>query len=64
MTPEQIALVQTSFAHVVPIADTAATLFYDRLFALDPTLRRLFPSDLTEQRHKLMTILVQSQGGW
>ena len=57
MTPDQIALVQTSFAHVVPIADTAATLFYGRLFALDPALRRMFPSDLGEQGRKLMTML-------
>ena len=57
MTPEQIALVQTSFAQVVPIADTAATLFYRRLFELDPALRLLFPSDLTEQGRKLMTML-------
>ena len=36
MTPEQIALVQSSFAAVRPIADVAAALFYDRLFELDP----------------------------
>ena len=57
MTPEQIALVQTSFAHIVPIADTAATLFYERLFMLDPALRLLFPSDMTEQGRKLMAML-------
>ena len=39
MTPEHIALVQRSFADVLPIADTAAALFYERLFMLDPTLR-------------------------
>ena len=32
MTPNQIKLVQTSFAQVVPIAATAADLFYGRLF--------------------------------
>ncbi len=57
MTPDQIALVQTSFAKVAPIADTAAALFYARLFELDPSLRLLFPSDLTEQGRKLMTML-------
>ena len=31
MTPEQITLVQISFQTVVPIAGTAADLFYDRL---------------------------------
>jgi hemoglobin-like flavoprotein len=53
----QIALVQSSFKHVRPIADQAAALFYDRLFMLDPSLRLLFPSDLTEQRRKLMQTL-------
>ena len=32
MNPEQIMLVQTSFVLVTPIADAAATLFYQRLF--------------------------------
>lgn len=33
MTPDQVALVQQSFAKVAPIADEAAILFYDRLGA-------------------------------
>jgi hemoglobin-like flavoprotein len=57
MTSEQTALVQTSFAQVAPIADTAATLFYDRLFELNPSLRGLFDEDLREQRIKLMAML-------
>ena len=57
MTSEQTTLVQTSFAQVAPIADTAATLFYDRLFELNPSLRGLFSEDLREQRMKLMAML-------
>src|SRR3954452_24569678 len=57
MTPEQKLLVQTSFAQVVPIAGTAATLFYDRLFELDPSLRAMFKGDMEEQKRKLMTML-------
>ncbi len=57
MTPEQITLVQTSFQKVVPIAGTAADLFYDRLFEIAPPVRTLFPSDLTEQKVKLMAML-------
>ena len=34
MTPAQVALVQGSFKKVLPIAATAADLFYDRLFAM------------------------------
>lgn len=57
MTPEQVALVQNSFKSVVPIAGTAADLFYDRLFAIAPEVRSLFPKDLTEQKKKLMQML-------
>jgi hemoglobin-like flavoprotein len=57
MTPAQQDLVQSSFAKVAPIADQAAIIFYDDLFARDPSLRSLFPDDMTEQRQKLMTML-------
>jgi hemoglobin-like flavoprotein len=57
MTPQQIELVQTSFQKVVPIAGTAADLFYDRLFEIAPEVRPLFPADLGEQKKKLMTML-------
>jgi hemoglobin-like flavoprotein len=57
MTPEQVRLVQSSFAKVAPIAATAADLFYDRLFAIAPELRPLFPADLAEQKKKLMQML-------
>ncbi len=58
MTPEQVKLVQDSFAKVVPIADTAADLFYDRLFAIAPEVRPMFPADLGEQKKKLISMLV------
>jgi len=57
MTPRQIELVRSSFAIVEPIADVAATIFYRRLFDLDPALRGLFPDDLTAQRKNLMQTL-------
>jgi hemoglobin-like flavoprotein len=57
MTPEQVTLVQQTFAKVAPIADKAADLFYDRLFAIAPEVRSLFPSDLTEQKKKLMQMI-------
>ena len=57
MTPEQIALVRASFAHVAPIADTAAALFYARLFRIDPSLRRLFRGDMATQGQLLMQML-------
>ena len=57
MTPEQITLVQNSFSKVVPIQDTAAHLFYTRLFELDPSLESLFQSDMNQQGHKLMAAI-------
>jgi hemoglobin-like flavoprotein len=67
MTSAQQVLVQTSFAKVVPIADVAATLFYEDLFQRDPGLRALFKRDMTEQRQKLMAMLgtaVANLGNW
>jgi hemoglobin-like flavoprotein len=57
MTPDQIDLVKASFRKVAPIADTAAALFYGKLFALDPSLRALFKNDMTEQGRKLMSTI-------
>ena len=57
LSPEQLKLVQTSWAKVVPIADTAADLFYGKLFELDNTLRPLFPVDMTNQKKKLMAMI-------
>src|SRR5262249_22808372 len=57
MTPDQIKLVQQSFAKVAPISEQAAVLFYDRLFEIAPTVRAMFPNDMTEQRRKLMATL-------
>lgn len=63
MTPDQVRLVQESFAKVVPIAGTAATLFYDRLFALDPAVRSLFgQADMAVQGQKLMAALGEVVG--
>ena len=42
MTSDEITLVQTTFSKVLHIADTAADLFYNRLFKLDPSVRPLF----------------------
>lgn len=57
MTPHQIMLVQTSFEKVAPIADTAAELFYRRLFETDPTASKLFKGDMKQQGRKLMQMI-------
>jgi hemoglobin-like flavoprotein len=57
MTPQDVKLVQDSFAKVAPISDKAAELFYGRLFEIAPQVRAMFPDDMTEQRKKLMQTL-------
>ena len=57
MTPDQIQLVQSSFSSVVPIADTAAKLFYGRLFEIAPEVKPMFKGDISDQGKKLMTTL-------
>jgi len=57
VTPSQIDLVQSSLAKVVPIAETAASLFYGRLFEVAPEVKPLFRGDMKEQGRKLMTTL-------
>jgi hemoglobin-like flavoprotein len=57
MTPQQVTLVQDSFAKVRPIADTAADLFYGRLFEIAPGVRAMFPEDMRDQKKKLMAML-------
>ena len=42
MTPEQLAIVQTTYASLGPDAAAMAVGFYARLFAADPTARDLF----------------------
>ncbi|MBY0382342.1 MAG: hemin receptor [Xanthobacteraceae bacterium] len=57
MTPDQVALVQDSFRKVVPIADQAAAIFYDRLFEIAPQVRPMFKDDMAVQRKALMGTL-------
>jgi hemoglobin-like flavoprotein len=57
MTPQQITLIQNSWAEVLPISETAAGLFYQRLFVLDPSVKPMFKGDMREQGQKLMKML-------
>lgn len=57
MQERQLDLVQESFKSVEPISETAAALFYGRLFELDPRIEPMFKADLAEQGRKLMATL-------
>jgi hemoglobin-like flavoprotein len=63
MSPQQITLVQKSFADVKPIAATAAELFYGRLFTLDPALQPLFKGEMAAQGQMLMGMIGAAVGG-
>jgi hemoglobin-like flavoprotein len=50
MTPRQIDIIRTSWAAVEPDGERLSSMFYERLFELDPVLRRLFAkTDMTAQ---------------
>jgi len=57
MDEHKIALVQESFEKVAALGPKAAELFYDELFAIDPSLKTMFPDDLREQQKKLLAAL-------
>jgi hemoglobin-like flavoprotein len=62
-TTKQVKLVQESFAKVTPIAETAAALFYQRLFELDPSLQLLFHGNMKEQGRKLIAMIAAAVRG-
>jgi hemoglobin-like flavoprotein len=63
MTSRQIALVQGSWKDVLAVAETAAQLFYLRLFALDESLRPMFKGELREQGRKLIAMMSVAVNG-
>jgi hemoglobin-like flavoprotein len=57
MNERKITLIRDSFALVLPASKDVGLLFYRNLFALDPSLKPMFPEDLTHQSAKLMQML-------
>ena len=63
MTPEQIALVQSSFERLGPDLPAVTARFYQELFQRDPAVRPLFTTDMAEQKVKFtqkLTEIVQA----
>jgi hemoglobin-like flavoprotein len=54
---EQQELVRTTFAALAVMPEVAGALFYERLFAANPSFRPLFKNDMRIQGVKLMTML-------
>jgi hemoglobin-like flavoprotein len=63
MTPKQVELVQSTWKMVLPISDTAAELFYGKLFDADPALKALFKGDMKAQGRKLMQMIGTAVNG-
>jgi hemoglobin-like flavoprotein len=63
MTPFQIQQVESSFATVAPVSDSAAETFYSRLFEIDPSLQPLFKGDMKAQGRKLMQMISTAVNG-
>ncbi len=57
MKADQIILVQKTFDKVRPISETAAELFYNHLFELDPSLKSLFKGNMKTQGRMLMQMI-------
>ncbi len=54
MNDHTIQLVRESYDLVEPIAPQAAAMFYQHLFAVDPSVRPLFRGDMVVQGERLM----------
>ena len=57
MNDDQVRIVQETFEKVRPISETAAELFYKRLFELNPSLKSLFKGDMKKQGRMLMQMI-------
>jgi len=57
VTPEQIILVQRSWRPVQLVGDTAAELFYGKLFNVAPEIRPMFRGDLRDQGRNLTAMV-------
>lgn len=62
MTPDQIRLVQASYARVKPDATATAEAFYRKLFELDPGVRGLFHGNMAQQGERLMQMIGAAVG--
>src|ERR1700738_415321 len=64
MTLDQKQLVQKTWEKVLPISESAATLFYGRLFELDPSTRPFFMhTNMPDQGRKLLNVIGMAVNG-
>jgi len=62
MTPSEIALVRQGFERIAPDAENVGLALYQKLFELDPSLRRLFGNDMRRHGRNIMAALAMVVG--
>jgi len=55
---EQVGLARQIWAKLKPVSNTAAELFYSRLFEIDSSTRDLFENNMHDQGELLIGMLV------
>ena len=57
LTDDQVKLVKANWNAVKPIKETAADIFYDKLFELDSSIHSMFKEDISIQKKALMATI-------
>ena len=57
LSPYQVELVQKSWRSVQLVGETAAEMFYGKLFSIEPGVRVLFRNDLRDQGRNLTAMI-------
>lgn len=57
LSPREVELIRSTFALLEPKSGVAALAFYQRLFALAPSLRALVRGDIEAEAEQLMSLL-------
>ena len=57
LSSEQVALIRSTFTLLEPKSGVAALAFFQRLFALDPSLRALISGDIDAEADELIRLL-------
>jgi hemoglobin-like flavoprotein len=58
LSGDDVRLIRTSFERARPVLHVAPDLFYERLFYLAPSLRRLFPDSMHAPKRRFAEMLV------
>ncbi len=57
LTSRHIELVESSWDYILLNSHETGSIFYQKLFSLDPSLRQMFKSDMITQSQKLVSMI-------